>query len=128
MPSKQETFDTMRKHLLRQKLRSTDGTTDDAVYIGADGRLDPVVSLLPNIPRADFEECPYDCDEDPVKAWLEDAGHDVDVAYAVQDIHDCYDPEDWEDRLKDLAEELELKFKPAGQLMEPTTAGWEVIA
>lgn len=111
----QEVFDQVAKHLLTQMKKSvakwpverTAGSKDYCMYRGFDGTKCAAGCLISDDEyKPEFEN----------HNWLHLSGSNYLVPEEhchlitkLQDIHDCYEPEDWRVKLNNLAEKSNLK-------------------
>lgn len=112
---KQEIFDTVVAHLLKQNAQSkTDGSCS---YRGADGAMCAVGCLIKD-EFYDSEIEGYNLEEEKVVIAVENSIGKLGVKKRrlldqLQWMHDDWSPEKWKERCKEIAEEQGLKFNKA---------------
>lgn len=101
----QKTFNKVVRHLLRQGVKSKDGTL--CKYRGPNNTKCAVGCLIPNRTyRPEMEGgCAYNT---KIKAILEADGHNVDFCSELQSIHDGEPVDMWETELAALAKRYQL--------------------
>ncbi len=108
MFSKQETFDQVAAHLLAQNKRAED--TNSCRY--RLGKLKCAAGCL--IPDDEYDK---EYERSSVMTlcntyqWDTFFGHDIFIVTDLQMIHDCCEPDLWENRLKQMAQRWGLKYK-----------------
>lgn len=104
MPSKQETFNIVARHLLAQGLKSLGPDGEGCAYRGDDGWLKCAAGVL--IPDGDYDPDMegFDVHCSLVRPVLERQGHDLDLAHDLQVTHDEFEPEEWPDKLREVAD------------------------
>ena len=119
MPTKQETFDTVAKHLLTQnaKAENTDEYGSLCAYRAADGKRCAAGCLIPDeLYSEDMEKHyvainfgPSEGQPTPPGKVIVELGHDLELVHALQKIHDrTVDVSTWRDQLRRLATSLGL--------------------
>jgi len=105
MPTKQETFDTVARHLLTQKAQSLlDDVGKTCAYRGTNGLKCAVGALLPDELYHPSLEGTAAASR-PVRPLLEQLGHCPLLCEELQSIHDNFEPANWPERLETLAVE-----------------------
>lgn len=116
MPTKQETFDTVAKHLLKQGREATN-EEGECKYLTKDGLMCAAGCL---IPRDKYKESfeghiigeYYDGEFDFSPAeLLKSLGHDISLVIELQWVHDCKPLSHWPTNLVSLAKEHGLSHK-----------------
>lgn len=104
MPTNQETFDTVARHLLTQAEKAIrTGTLDECAYRGDRGLRCAVGCLLPDDlydPSMEGQSCFKGSD---VGAIMQRLGYDPGLLELLQAIHDSRSVAGWPDALGDLA-------------------------
>ena len=118
MPTQQQTFDTVVAHLRKQG-RKAANDTGTCLYRAPNGDRcaagclvadeDYIEEWEGNI-VATFNGCAPLLEPNPVGQYLLDLGHDLELVYELQSIHDKHDPEDWEEKWQTLARRYNLEF------------------
>lgn len=115
MPTKQETFDAVVTHLLKQGCRSVD-SLGNCVYLSdqglkcAAGCLIPEDEYVPGWEGTSIwenEKC-----EGTVTACLRRLGYNLKLVSQLQSIHDNCEPHRWDDAFQQLAAEHGLTYTP----------------
>lgn len=108
----QTVFDTVAKHLLRQRDRSmcSVGSLLSCAYRGTEGRSCAIGCLIPDdlySPKMEGHGADRLRRHFPAMGMLL---HDVsaDLLTTLQDLHDLEDPEMWEDELREVARSFNL--------------------
>lgn len=109
--TKQETFDIVVKALRKQGRRSIDISGKFCVYRGPEGRKCAVGHLIPDELYYPELEC-QSADSPQLIRILSKLGHDMEFCYELQQIHDHYTPERWEEEWTLLAEHNCLVVPP----------------
>ena len=126
MPTNQETFDTVARHLLTQAEKAIQtGTLGECAYRGDRGLRCAVGCLLPDNlydPDMEGQSCFNGSD---VGAIMQRLGHDPDFLELLQDIHDSLSVAAWPNELRDLAARKELSAVVVDDL---APAFWEKLA
>lgn len=116
MMTQQEIFDKVSSHLLTQNAKSEDdgaclyrSPTGLKCAIGAlipDGLYDPVIENVP------IDNIYIEPGTKTLQNILREIGCDANLDFLtdLQAIHDDFNPHEWEERLKILADEYELIF------------------
>lgn len=107
MPSLQETFDTVVKHLLTQNKRSEDRYSTGCKYKTSTGLKCAVGCLIPDdkySPEMEGSSTLFG----QVKLLMEDLGHDISLLGRLQGIHDSELVRFWPIHLTELASEFDL--------------------
>ena len=115
----QETFNIVAKHLLTQMEQAKD-RSGCCSYRGENGLKCAVGCLIPDDKYDPYMEgqspltttCMSGKKREPgsVGRLLLEQGHDLSLAEALQTIHDNYDPDEWRERLQELATRRNLTF------------------
>lgn len=108
MFTKQQTFDIVSRHLIRQNAKSRDGK-GDCLYRDSNGNRCAAGCLIPD------DRYSANLDGNTVYAskieyLFVDLGHDIDILKDLQEIHDSYDVEKWREELRLCAISHNLKF------------------
>lgn len=122
MPTRQETFDTVARHLLTQGCRSEDGDgncryrgldglkcaagcliPDEKYYVALEGKALVVDGRLGTLDVHTLEQ------QYALREALE--GHDVDLVTELQLLHDLNDVSEWADALRETARRYALSSK-----------------
>lgn len=113
MPTKQETFDTVAKHLLTQGERSE--SSFGCAYRG-DGGLKCAVGVLipeeryyPDMEGASVSNTPFILNG--VAKLMRRLGHDLALLGELQRVHDEHEPDDWRECLEAVAREHGLEWR-----------------
>lgn len=117
--TKQEVFDQVSSHMLKQMKQSVKHSGNCA-YRGHDGLKCAAGCLIAD------DEYMVKFDNgiigtswtELVKAGLVPVSH-KDLIVTLQDIHDCYEPVCWEERLRNLAEGEGLEFNYERAIQQP---------
>ena len=102
----QQVFDTISTHLLRQKSRSELYTEKTCAYRSEDGKacaigcLIPIEDYKPEYERSGWAQLLDDYEDLPRR-------HENFLSI-LQSIHDAYDPSDWSNKLRFIAESNQL--------------------
>ena len=119
MPTKQETFDTVAKHLLTQNAKANGegfcGATT-CMYRAPDGKQCAAGCLIPDDRYTpELERNSVMCHSGdgvgrPFKVGelIIELGHDLQLVYELQRVHDYYQPEEWPNYLRGLARDFGL--------------------
>ena len=111
MPTNQETFDIVTKHLLEQGCRSEN--EDTCLYQGPNGTKCAAGILIPDGQYdEEFENTPVMYDDvsyGPVGVLLEKLGYDVYLVQALQYVHDQNLPKSWPQALREVANTFNLE-------------------
>jgi hypothetical protein len=109
VPTQQETFNTIVKHLRKQgKKANIDGCckyrleTPEGVLMCAAGCLIPDEKYEPSFEGKLVTTCPK------LKEILSDLGHDTYIIRSLQGIHDEHEVEDWEKEFSAVASNYKL--------------------
>lgn len=106
----QETFDAMVWHLRRQGQKSVN-RVGDCLYRGPDGLMCAVGFLIPDAKyRRKLEG--QSVEDGDVSNILAKYGHNLDLCYRMQAIHDVEDVIYWESMFLDVAKEFNLTYTP----------------
>lgn len=116
MPTLQETFDRVAKHLLTQNQKCADPEDSTrCLYRGPNGLQCAAGCLIPEeMYREELENAPVDSKDyrgeqfSPVGVILESLGYDTAFVQRLQDIHDTQCVSSWKDALECLAIEFGL--------------------
>jgi hypothetical protein len=113
MPTKQETFDTVARHLLTQGEKSEiDGV--GCAYFGQEGRRCAAGVLIPEDkydPEFEGEQLYHGASGQPeneASKVIYEAGHDLSLCQDLQFVHDSEDVCNWIRMLGSLAENWDL--------------------
>jgi hypothetical protein len=99
--TKQETFDIVAAHLLKQGAKSMVGD-DYCAYRGECGMKCAAGALIPDEEyRAEFENQTV-CDSQ-ISTLIKELGHDVNLVRRLQRLHDNRDVNEWPQALRALA-------------------------
>lgn len=126
--TKQETFDTVAAHLLKQGKRSMSGPRT-CLYRGPDGMKCAVGCLIPDdLYRSSLEGIAVvDILSDEVTTevgrLMKSLGHDLTLCGELQWLHDQIEPDLWEGHLKVLASRLGIEFRESLYRQQQPTKG-----
>ncbi len=112
MPTKQETFDIVVRHLLKQGAKSIDETLI-CRYRGPNGSQCAVGCLIPDerySERMEETTLVTELGFTEVGLLMQELGHCTDLCLQLQKIHDCEPPDSWLFELQELAKREGLKF------------------
>ena len=119
--SKQEIFDKVAEHLLTQMKRSGQLVYGEfeCLYRGPNGTACAIGCLIPDEEYSpDMENCSFLVNQ---KAFPDELLRKIGIVENkgicedLQSIHDCYEPLDWECRLKESAKYNNLEYKGYGK-------------
>lgn len=105
----QELFDKVAKHLLTQKAKSFDSQRERCMYRGPGGLCCAIGCLIPNEKYEPWLEGKGTTNIDVIAAAGLTEGN-RELAYRLQLIHDNNEPEEWSERLTELAAVFKLEF------------------
>jgi hypothetical protein len=117
--SKQETFDKVVNGLRAQGCQSmgnyistiTGAMVEGCCYRGENNTKCAAGQLIPDEEYSIAMEGKL-CSDELVAPVLTAGGHNIDLCRRLQEIHDCYDVEDWEEKFKFLANREALVYTP----------------
>lgn len=119
MATKQETFDAVVTHLRQQNARAMD-KYEGCAYRGDNGTKCAAGCLIPDDKYSKELEgrSMYSnvCGEEKITdagRLIVELGHDIDLVYELQLMHDGHDPENWENEFKLIAKKHGLTYTEA---------------
>lgn len=106
MPTRQETFDVVARHLLTQNKRSRvideGAVSSSCAYRGDDGLKCAVGCIIPDeYYTKDFEG--NRVDHEIIRDLLNFLGYDLALLKQLQNVHDLFEPHRWAKHLRDTA-------------------------
>lgn len=87
-------------------------TTTGCCYRGANGTKCAAGQLIPNDKYKPEMEGLICSNDNNVRAVLLEEGHDLSLCRKLQTIHDCYEPYEWEEKFRNLADGWNLVYTP----------------
>jgi len=118
--SRQEVFNKVYTHLLKQMRRSIEGGR--CHYRGPNGLKCAVGVLIPDnrySPKMEGKHLHGIFEE--ISDLFESETHMVALLARLQEIHDSYSPDQWKDRLKELAAGWKLNIPPSMYMLQEYT-------
>lgn len=112
----QVTFDKVRSHLRKQnkksmnKLPGLNGGMETCMYLALDGSQCAAGCLIPPEEYNKNFEGKGLFTNPQVRNLMERLGHDLHLVYALQSVHDGYDVNMWEVKLKEVATQFKLVY------------------
>lgn len=106
--NRQEIFDKVRTHLLTQNAKAMADYGDSCMYRAPDGRRCAIGCLIPDeMYNPDFEGEGIDGLPWALREYLGGVDND-DILQELQNVHDCFNPDDWAGQLDYIATEYGL--------------------
>ena len=112
--TRQETFDTVARHLLAQGCRSVNGE-GNCQYRGTDGTKCAAGVLIPDEDYSPDMEGKLTCPHTLIGYFLAGLGYDLELVVALQRVHDYWPVEEWRDGLHAVAKKHGL----SGEVLRP---------
>ena len=114
MPSKQATFNRVVKHLRAQNAKAL-GDDESCQYLAPDGKRCAAGCLIPFKEYNPSFEGQSVCFASPTELtmagkFIKKKGHDIRLVRDLQNIHDNYEPKQWNRKFKETAKEFNLEY------------------